>query len=184
METAKGQGFPRFLDPEKIMHQLPIDKGSVIADFGCASGYFTIPFAKFTEENGMVYALDVLPQALETVESKSKVEGLSNVKTKRVNLENDNGSGLGEGSCDWVIMKDMLFQNKKRDKIIKESHRILKKDGRILVVEWDNHDFSIGPDKKIRIKEEDLIRTIEDQGFKIENKIEAGDFHYGVVAVK
>jgi ubiquinone/menaquinone biosynthesis C-methylase UbiE len=174
----------KFLKPDAIITQLNVAKGGVAADFGCGPGYFSLPFAKAVGEDGRVYSLDVLAQSLETVASEARVLGISNIETKRVNLENSNGSKLESAKLDWVIMKDVLFQNKKKDKMIEEAYRILKDGGQVLVVEWAQNDLTVGPEKEIRILPEDLKKMFQDQKFTIEKDIDAGDFHYAFVAVK
>jgi ubiquinone/menaquinone biosynthesis C-methylase UbiE len=174
----------KFIDPEAIIKQLTIKEGIVVADFGCGPGYFSIPFARAIGDSGKIFSFDVLPQALESVQSKAKSSGLSNIKTKRVNLEKELGSGLEDQSCDWVIIKDVLFQNQNKEIILKEAFRVMKKGGSILIIEWKEDDMGIGPEKSIRISENDLKKMIADVGFKIEKNIEAGDFHYAFVATK
>lgn len=174
----------KFLDPEKIIAQLDVQPGSFAADFGCGPGYFTLPFSQAVGQNGKIYSLDVLPQALETVMGKCKNSGITNIETKRVNLEKENGSKLENESIDWVILKDILFQNQKKDVIIKEVYRVLKSGGKAIVVEWNQAEESIGPDMDIRIKEEELKRMFTDQKLSIEKDIDAGDFHYSFVVKK
>lgn len=173
----------KFINPSDIVSRLDISHDSLVADFGCGTGYFSIPLAKIVEE-GKVYSFDVLPQALESVESNAKVEGLSNIVTKRVNLENNRGSGLENGSVDWVIIKDMLFQNKNKEAILSEAKRILKVGGKILVIEWGEKNTTVGPTNEMKISFEELERMTQGQNFKIEKKVDTGDFHYGFVAVK
>ena len=36
----------KFLDPSKIISQIGVQNGSIVADFGCGPGYFSFPFAK------------------------------------------------------------------------------------------------------------------------------------------
>jgi ubiquinone/menaquinone biosynthesis C-methylase UbiE len=183
MELAQ-DGPEKFLDPDKIIAQLEIMPGCVAADFGCGPGYFSIPFAKKVDVAGKLFALDVLPQALEAVESKRKNAGLANVVTMRVNLEKENGSKLEADSINWVIMKDMLFQNQKKEIVIAEAWRVLKNGGKILVVEWGGTDLAIGPERELRIAQDDLKKMFLDQKFEIEKDIDAGKFHYAFVAIK
>lgn len=183
METTSG-GSEKFLDPDKIIAQLDIMPGSVAADFGCGPGYFSIPFAKKIDVAGKLFALDVLPQALEAVESRRRNAGLANIATMRVNLEKEGGSKLDAEFLDWIIMKDMLFQNQKKDIVVKEAWRVLKSGGKIIVVEWNGNDVSIGPDRDLRINKEDLKKLFTDQKFEIEKEIDAGKYHNAFVAVK
>jgi len=173
-----------FLDPKNIVGQINIAEGSTVADFGCGSGFFSLAFAEIIGESGKVFSLDVLPSALESVASKAKLAGISNIIPQRVNLEKEGGSKLPPESVDWVIMKDMLFQNKMRDVITKEALRILKTGGKLLAVEWNDQNAPIGPDKKIRISKEELDKLAESQGFKKEKDLDTGDFHHGAVYIK
>lgn len=174
----------QFINPADIINQLGILRNSIVADFGCGSGYFSIPLAQFIGEEGKVYAMDVLTSALESVESKAKLSGLSNIITKRVNLEKEGGSKLDGENVDWVILKDMLFQNNKKDIILKEARRILKKDGKMLVIEWNEKAGAFGPGSDLKISREELKKLIISGGFKIEKEISAGDYHYGFIAAK
>lgn len=174
----------KFLDPDSILAQINIVTGSAVADFGCGSGYFSIPLARIVGSEGIVHSLDILPSALESVSSKAKIEGISNIITGRANLENEKGSGLQDESLDLVVLKDMLFQNKNKEIIIAEAHRVLKKGGKVLVVEWNKEDNAIGPDAEIRLKEKDAKSLLEKQGFGQTDQIQAGEFHYAFCAVK
>lgn len=182
METAIAIG--KFLDPEAIIKQLNVVSGNVIADFGCGPGYFSLPFAQIVGKDGKVYAFDVLPQALESVESKAKLDGLSNIVTKRVNLEKSRGTKLDDCSVDWVILKDVLFQNQKKEIILQEAHRILKPGGKAIVIEWNQSELSVGPEKELRMSPLDLRQMLETQHFRIEKDIDAGNFHFAFIAEK
>lgn len=183
METTR-DGSEKFLDPDKIIAQLDVQVGNSVADFGCGPGYFTLPFAKKVGADGKVYALDVLPQALESVESKAKNAGLTNVVAMRVNLEKENGSKLMSDCLDWIVMKDVLFQNQKKEIMVAEAQRVLKAGGKIIVAEWNQNDTGIGPDGELRIAEGNLKKMFTDQNFEIEKDVDAGKFHYAFVAVK
>lgn len=178
------QNDTRFLDPVKIIEQLEIAPGQVVIDFGCGPGYFTLPFAKAVGKDGYVYSLDILPQALETVASKIKNSGIFNVTTKRVNLEKENGSKMDSACADWIILKDILFQNTQKQIIVAEAWRVLKDGGKVIVVEWNMADETIGPETKLRIAETELKKMFEQQKFSIEKEINAGSFHYAFVAKK
>jgi ubiquinone/menaquinone biosynthesis C-methylase UbiE len=174
----------KFSNPEIIVEKLELQSGNVVADFGCGAGYFSLPIAKKIGEQGVVYALDILPQSLESVSSKAKSAGLNNIVTKRVNLEKEDGSGLPDGSCDWVVMKCILFQNKDKSGILAEANRVLKLGGKVLIVEWNMKDSSIGPDMSLRISKESLTEIIQKIGFSVFKELPVNDFHYGLVFVK
>jgi ubiquinone/menaquinone biosynthesis C-methylase UbiE len=174
----------KFADPQSIVDQLEISLGMAVADFGCGAGFFSLPMAKKVGEEGKVYALDVLPAKLESVESQAKTLNLTNIITQRVNLEAHEGSKLGAESVDWVIMKDILFQNKGKDKILEEAKRVLKKGGQALIIEWNKEDANIGPEKELRIFKETLVDLARKNGWTANKEIEVGAFHYGLILKK
>ncbi len=181
MQTPLGLTF---VDPATVTRQLSIEEGSKVADFGCGSGFFSFEFAKRIGSDGLVYALDVLPSALEAVASRAKTLGLGNIVTKRVNLERDNGSMLSPGSVDWVVLKDMLFQNERKEVIIREVARVLKQGGQAIVMEWNPKDTMVGPDAKLRIAPETLKQMAEKVGLSINQELNVGGFHYAFVVSK
>jgi ubiquinone/menaquinone biosynthesis C-methylase UbiE len=173
----------KFIDPEEIIESSGIKEGDKIADFGCGPGYFSIPISKIIGEDGEVYAFDVLPAAIEALESQAKINGIDNISIKRVNLEKQKSSKLEDSSVDWVILKHILFQNKDKKTILEEAHRVLKTDGKILVVEWNNN-LSVGPDQKLRVDPSDLGELIMNAKFIIEKQLDSGNYHYVIIAGK
>ncbi len=160
-----------FINPKEIVDNLEIKPGMQVADFGCGTGFFTFPIANKIGEEGVIYALDILPEKIEVIQSQAKLAKFSNIITKRVNLESKNGSGLNDASMDWVIIVNMLYQNKKKENIMLEAKRILKKNGKILLIDWENLDNSIGPNLKIRISKDEIMKMLIKSGFGIFKEI-------------
>ena len=180
IENAAG----KFLDPARIIAQLEIAQGATVVDFGCGPGYFTFPFAEIVGKDGLVYSFDILPQIIEAVAGKAKLAGVVNIITRRVNLENPGGTKLQDGCSDWVVLKDIIFQNKKKQEIIKEAYRVLKPGGRALFIEWNEFNLTIGPSLELRINKKELEKMVLQEAFLIEKPIEAGNFHFAFVAKK
>lgn len=174
-----------FVDPASVVNQLSVELGNQVADFGCGSGYFSFEFARRVGmESGRVYALDVLPSALEAVASRAKSLGLTNVIVKRVNLENEQGSGLAPLSMDWIVLKDVLLQNQKKDVMLREVARVLKPGGQALIMEWSPDEALVGPEKQLRVEPTELKKLIETVGLSVETELNVGGFHYGFVVKK
>jgi ubiquinone/menaquinone biosynthesis C-methylase UbiE len=174
----------KFVDPESVVGQLKISTGMKVADFGCGAGYFSLALAKKVGAGGVVYAFDIMPEKLEATTSNAKNNNLTNIVTQRANLESANGSKLESGSVDLVVLKDMLFQNKKKKDILAEAARVLKDGGHALVVEWNMYNNALGPDQQMRISKEALLTIARAAGLGEVSKIEAGNFHYGVLFAK
>lgn len=173
-----------FVDPKGVVQQLPVVAGEKVTDFGCGAGYFSCAFAEAIGSVGQVIALDILPASLEAVMSRARSLGLTNITTKRVNLEKEGGSGLDPHSQDWVIIKDMLFQNTKKDTILYEAARVLRQGGKLFVMEWSPENTFVGPAKELRLTSTDLEALLNAAGFDIVKSLEVGEYHFGYLAEK
>lgn len=177
------------MNPDKVANTFGVNQGMKVADFGCGAGYFTISLAKRAGESGMVYALDVVESALDSVKAKARVNGLNNIETIRANLEVMGGSGLANESQDIVLLANILFQSNKKEDILDEGKRVLKSGGKLIIIDWKKGanlpgQGGFGPPDDLRL---DLIGTEEiakNKGFVYEYPIDAGQFHFGLIFSK
>ena len=171
------------MSPEKIINQIDIKEGDVVADFGCGAGYFVIPIAKKVGNSGNVYAIDVLASALESVESKAKLEGLLNIKTIRANLEVSNGSKMNSQIADFVILANILYQTNSngRPAILTESKRVLKSSGQLAVIDWTPGKNFLGVENKNCVSGEEIKELAAKTGFRFERSFVADGGHYGLL---
>ena len=180
-QSQKGTGG--FISPEKLVESFGIVSGMKIAHFGCGHGFFTLPMAKITGGNGVVYAIDILESAIESVKSKSKQEGIFNLEFIRGDLEVANGSGLPDSSTDLVLMANVLYQTPGKSEILKEASRVLVKEGVLVIIDWLEDSF-LGPARESRISRETSKRLAEAEGFRLIREFSAGEYHYGMVMAK
>ena len=68
--------------------------------------------------------------------------------------------------------------------ILREAIRILKKGGRVVVVEWKNVALPFGPPPEERVNIDLLKNGTQKLGLKLEEEFFAGQFHYGLVFIK
>jgi len=170
-----------FLNPQKILEQLDLKEDMVAADFGSGSGGWVIPLAKILKE-GKVYAIDVLEESLSALKGRAEIFNLSNIETIRSNLEISEGSKLEDNSVDLVLMTNLLFETEKKKEVLAEGKRVLKEDGKILVIDW-KPEASLGP-KEGRISIKEVKKLAKDFNLKLEKEIPAGNYHYGLVFLR
>lgn len=175
--TRKPGGF---MHPGKVLGILDLKEGMIVADFGCGAGYFSIPLAKAVGKRGKVYAIDILQSALESVNSSAKLSHVFNVEACRGNLEKSGGSGLLDDSVDLVVLANILFQSRDKSGILKEAKRVLKNNGRIVVVEWKDEAMPSGG-FAYKVPKENLKSIIKDVGFVLEREFDSGLGHYGLI---
>jgi len=169
-----------FLNPEKILEKLNLRENQIAADFGSGSGGWAIPLARILKR-GKVFAIDILEEPLSVLSLKLKTEKIYNVEIRKADVEEK--VPLLPESVDLVLMTNLLFECKNKRKVLEEGKRILKKGGKILVVDWkEDLPQEIGPEEKV--KKEEIKEIAKELGLKLKEEFEAGDFHFGLIFEK
>ena len=168
--------------PDRAIEALDIYGPMIIADFGAGSGYFAISAAKKISSDGKIFAFDIQEEPLAVLRSEARAMHMHNVHTFRANLEQHKGSHLADESVDRVIIAHVLFQAPDKDAMISEAFRILKRGGKILIVEWA--DAGPGPEHSRRILQEVIERMLTSHHFTTDKKLALSDHHYGIIASK
>jgi len=177
-EESMWQGF---FAPEAILKKLGLDSTSRnVVDFGCGYGTFAIPAARIV--SGVVYALDIEYEMIETTHSKAKEACLTNVEVRQRDFVVE-GSGLPNGSVDYAMLFNILHAEE-RMTLLQEAWRVLAPNGKLAVIHW-NHDASTprGPSMEIRPRPEQCRSWAEQVGFKalLPGLIDLPPYHYGFV---
>jgi len=137
----------RFMDIGKRLEESGVQRGQTVLDFGCGPGHFTIVAARMVGETGRVWALDIHPLAIKTVEGKARKEGLSNIST----ILSDRDTGLPDESVDVALLYDTIHMIADKWALLEELHRVVKPGGALSV--WVGH-----------MKVDDVVETIEKEG--------------------
>lgn len=173
-----------FTNPENIIKGLNIQSGGLVADFGSGSGYFTLVLAEIVGPDGLVTAVDVLLEKLNTIKSAAQARGLLNINYVRANLEILNSSGLAKASQDMVLLTNILFQSQKKEDIVKEAARVLKTGGELVVIDWQVDSVFGSKDSGWKISKEDAGSLITPLGFVFVKDLEVSNNHWGAVFKK
>lgn len=175
----------KFLDPERTLFATGLTAGQVVADLGTGSGFYVLPAGKIIGDQGLVYAVDILGQALDHIAAESRLKGLRNVKTLRVDLEQANACAvIPTGSVDLVILANIIHQIKNQTVLVDETYRILKTGGRALVIEWNDQPGPIGPAVAERIHPEQVKKLLAAAALKESGTVTADIYHYGLMFTK
>ncbi len=151
-----------FINPQQIIKKLNLKSNMTAVDFGCGSGSWVLPLAE-TLEDGKVYAIDILEEPLSALQGKAKAKTLENIETVLADIEKN--SKLEDGIADLVLMTDLLFEVDDVEAVLEEGKRVLKKGGRILVVDWKK-DVALGP-KEGRVLPSEIKKLAKDLGLKL-----------------
>ena len=179
--TGNHLGTGGFMNPELIINEFGLTPGMSVADFGSGAGYFTITIGERVGKEGRVYALDIMESALDSVREKAKAAGLENVEMIHTNLEVIGSSGLSDQSQDIVLLANILFQSDKKSEIIKESKRVLKDSGSLIIIDWKKNAGGFGPPDGLRTDETAMRSLAIGEGLIFDRNFDAGQFHFGMM---
>jgi ubiquinone/menaquinone biosynthesis C-methylase UbiE len=150
---------------EQIMDVLGIAEGSVVADLGAGSGWFTVRLATRVGPNGRVYAEDIQPQMVEVIKRRIARENLqSRVEVKLGTAED---LRLPTNVLDAALICDAYHEWEQPVALLRSAARALKKDGRIAIVEFTKAGGGPGPEMEYRVDPERVIREAQAAGLRL-----------------
>lgn len=178
-------GGNKLLDAKKILERVGIEEGMAAVDLGCGGlGHFCIPAAHLVGNKGIVYAVDIQKAALEGVKSRCKIEGIDNLKTIWANVENYQSTKIKSDSCDLVMLINILFQSHQHFNILKEAVRLLKNNGTLLIIDWNQSVIPFGPPVESRAKKSEINALLYKFASERIDEFDAGKYHFGMIFKK
>lgn len=116
--------------PKRVIR--PFEKfakeSSVVADVGCASGYFTLRLAELVGPEGKVYAVDLNKKCIRALEKKVEKSGYRNIESHASSAADLNF--IEDSSVDFVLASGLLCSMPHdRELFLSEMKRILKPTG-------------------------------------------------------
>ena len=170
-----------FSDPENNIKQFGLTPGMQVADFGSGSGFYSMAAARVVAPSGKVFAVDIQKDLLEKLKNGAKQNHLNNIDIIWGDLEHLGGTKLRESSLDAVMVCNLLFQIENKDALCLEAKRILRSNGRVLVIDWAGSYGGLGPQEKDVVSKIKMTGFFQDHGFVLDREISAGAEHYGLV---
>ncbi len=173
--------YMSFTDPQNNIDQFDLMSGMQVADLGAGIGAYAVVVAKKVGPDGKVNAVEVQRRFLDKIRQTAEMEHLFNVKPIWGDVEKLGGSKLNDLSMDAVIISNVLFQLENKENIVKEAHRILKPNRKVLFIEWIDSAGGLGPKDDDVVYPDAAKKYFMNNGFDYEKDIYAGDNHYGMI---
>ncbi|MEK7185383.1 MAG: methyltransferase domain-containing protein [Patescibacteria group bacterium] len=173
-----------FSNPKNNLDQIDLIPGMTVADFGAGIGHYAFAAAKMVGATGHVYALEIKKEVVESVAREARHQHIRNLDALWVDLEKPNGSRLKSSGIDRVILSNVLFQIQKRDVVLAEIFRILRPQGRVLLIDWSDSSRVLGPASDTLLSEASAKELFLKNGFVLDKRINAGTHHYGMIFKK
>jgi len=167
-----------FTDPIKNLKALGLRDNDIIADLGAGTGFYSVAAGALVPK-GKVYAVEIVKDFLMTIKNKVKEAHLNNVEIIWGNIEKKDGTKIGDNIVNIVIASNVLFQIEDKEQFVLEIKRILKKEGRVLLIDWSPDSSALS--FKMAISKNKMREIFEKKGFIFEREINAGAHHYGMI---
>lgn len=177
------EGSFSFLNPTEALMPLELHAGLRVADLSASSGFFVRAAARLVAP-GDVWAVDPNPDLLRRIKTIAEAEGLRNVELMRGDIERKEGSNLPPNAFDVVLLINRLFAAEHKTTISTEIHRILKRGGRALVIDWSDSHGGLGPTPAHVYSAKEAQTLFEEAGFSVVGSVPAGAYHWGLIIKK
>ena len=150
--------------PDQIMDTLGVAEASVVADIGAGAGWFTVRLARRVGPNGIVYGVDVQPEAITAISRRVNAEGLANVKPHRGTRSDP---GLPRSTLHAALFVDAYHEIEDRITFLRNLARSLRPEGRIGVVDFKLEGGGPGPPMDERVKPELVVQDAARAGLRL-----------------
>jgi predicted methyltransferase len=150
--------------PDEVLKALALKPGEVVADIGAGSGYFTVRFGGAVGDAGRVYAVDVSPDMVRHLNRRIRDAGIRNVSTV---LADPDDPLLPDAVVDRVVIVDTWHHIEDQPKYLALLKRALKPGGQVVHIDFQKRDLPVGPPAEMKIAREDLVKQMEDAGFRL-----------------
>lgn len=161
LEDPKRDAYQK---PHEVLQALELKAGETIADIGAGSGYFALRFSQHVGDQGRVYAVDIEPNMVRHMNRRIRDAGLQNVTTI---LADPDDPLLAERSIGLFFFCDVWHHVENQTKYLDLIKKMLKPGGQVVMIDFHKKDLPVGPPLKMKIAREELLKQMEQNGFRL-----------------
>ncbi|MGC9157140.1 MAG: class I SAM-dependent methyltransferase [Candidatus Micrarchaeia archaeon] len=155
-------------DPKGYLQEI-ISKEDTVAELGCGTGFYCQYLKDLAAK---VYCVEIDAKAIE--------EARQNIKAENAVFLNEDAAhtSIPTGSLDAVLLANS-FHDMDREAVYQEILRVLKQNGKVIVIDWEKTETAFGPPMWIRMSKGDYLSIFRD--FKLEKEFKPSPYHYGLI---
>jgi SAM-dependent methyltransferase len=149
------------LQINRVMDILGIANGKTVADVGAGSGWFTVRAARRVGDTGLVYAVDINPEALQYINDRSHKEQLHNVRTI---LGKADDPQLPAQSVDTVLMLKTYHEIAEPVSLLRNLRTSLRPGAKVGIIDRNGNGENHGVERAV------VIREASEAGYDVREK--------------
>jgi ubiquinone/menaquinone biosynthesis C-methylase UbiE len=158
-----------------------ISRGMTIADIGCGTGYCSVPLAALTGEKGRVFACDISEEMLDSLNEKIEMWNIGNITPK---LSQESIIPIDDHSVDFIFLSMLIHELDSPLDFFSDLKRILKKGGRIGIVDWEKLESEVGPPLGERTSMTEAVEMLAREGLSTIKNEMIGSYHYAILSAR
>ncbi|HEY2251152.1 MAG TPA: methyltransferase domain-containing protein, partial [Planctomycetaceae bacterium] len=124
----------------KMIEELKLEPGQVVADIGAGSGVLTLKLAEKVGQQGKVFAVDVQQEMLDALGVKLKQRNIKNVELVKGTVKSPK---LKKDSLDLALFVDVYHEFAFPYEMMLEISKAMKVGGRVVLVEFRMEDETV-----------------------------------------
>jgi len=138
------------LHVDRVMDILVIDQGKTVADIGAGSGWFSVRAARRVTPAGLVYAVDINPEAIRYIQDRVIREGVGNVRTI---LSKPEDPLLPAESIDAALLLKTYHEAAEPVALLKSLRKALRPKARIGIIDRNGNGEDHGVSRDVVVRE-------------------------------
>ncbi|MEK7613760.1 MAG: class I SAM-dependent methyltransferase [Patescibacteria group bacterium] len=171
-----------FLKPSEVVKHLALRSGLKVGDFGAGGGEYAPLVLAELQNEGALYAFDVVPEMVERLHRKKVSAQADNFFTIHADL--NTALPLKGELLDRALVINTLYALRERARFLSELNRVLARGGQTLFVDWTSSFKNMGPREEEVVSPGEAVRLFQSHGFSVGTMLPAGSHHYAFVARK
>ncbi|MFZ2681594.1 MAG: methyltransferase domain-containing protein [Patescibacteria group bacterium] len=168
------------LDAKRILAAVGVDTGMHVADFGVGrTGHLIFPAAQVVGESSQVYGVDISKQALDMLEGRRRQYLIHNLDLIHGDIEAGD-LAIPAQSLDRIFLVHTLPVAVRHADIAREIRRLLKPDGRVVVIDWlTDASHPVAPGADFRLHPDEIDMTFARAGCESCGTFRPSPSHWG-----
>jgi len=164
LSVFESPGRDERLRINRVMDILGVAPGKAVADIGAGSGWFTVRAAKRVGKDGLVYAIDINPEAIRYIGERAGKEQLHNVKTI---LSKPDDPLLPATSVDAVLLLKTYHEVAQPVVLMQKLRTALRPGAKVGIIDRNGNgeDHGVGRDVVIREAKQAGYKLLEQYDF-------------------
>lgn len=154
-------------EPDAIFGELDLKPGDIFLDLGCGNGDYSICAAEEVGDKGTVYAADIREDLIDSLLENAEAIGLNNIMGVIVDISEP--LPFEDGAVDLCFISTVLHSidlKKYGDALFHDIRRILKPEGRLVIIECKKEEMQFGPPLRMRLSPGEIEGYTSPCGFK------------------